>query len=441
MVSEWGQYSLGELCEFRGGAVFKPHLQGNVSGEIPFVKVSDMNLPSNSVRILEANNWVSRSQLKELKAKPLPPGAVVFAKIGEALRQNRLRQIVRDTIVDNNMMGAVPREEKVDPRFFYYALSKFDFSHIAQGTALPYLTITSLSALSLEVPALSEQRAIAHILGTLDDKIELNRRINETLEAITRAIFKSWFVDFDSVRAKASGEAPESICRRLGLTPDLLALFPDRLVDSELGEIPEGWEATKVEVVTSKIFSGGTPDTRKAEYWGGELNWCSSGETRNRFIIETEKKITQSGVDNSSTKAVVPGDILIASAGQGHTRGQTSYCAIDTFINQSVVSVRTNTEKAQPHWLFYNLASRYEEMRGLSDSHSSRGSLTTKLLGGMSLILPPIKLVKAFDDIVGPLADQQIKGTQQSITLAAIRDTLLPKLLSGELRVPVEGAA
>jgi type I restriction enzyme S subunit len=94
---------------------------------------------------------------------------------------------------------------------------------------------------TVTLPPLPEQRAIAHILGTLDDKIELNRHMNETLEAIARAIFKSWFVDFDPVRAKASGEPPESICQRLGLTPDLLALFPERLIDSELGEIPEGW--------------------------------------------------------------------------------------------------------------------------------------------------------------------------------------------------------
>src|SRR5262249_54157861 len=89
--------------------------------------------------------------------------------------------------------------------------------------------------------------AIAHILGTLDDKIELNRRINETLEAIARAIFNSWFVDFDPVRAKANGEPPKSICRRLHLTPDLLALFPDRFQGSELGEIPEGWRNGSLE--------------------------------------------------------------------------------------------------------------------------------------------------------------------------------------------------
>ncbi|MCS6954632.1 MAG: restriction endonuclease subunit S, partial [Bryobacteraceae bacterium] len=241
MEGEWVNATLGEVCEFRAGTVFKPEFQGKTSGDYPFIKVSDMNLPANAVRIQTSSNWVSADDLAALKAKPFPAGTVVFAKIGEALRHNRFRKVVRETLIDNNMMGAVPNRSRIDPTFLYYALSQFDFSEIAQGTALPYLTVASLSALTLAIPPGKEQRAIAHILGTLDDKIELNRRMNETLEAIARAIFKSWFVDFDPVRAKASGEPPESICRRLGLTPDLLALFPDRLVDSELGEIPEGW--------------------------------------------------------------------------------------------------------------------------------------------------------------------------------------------------------
>src|SRR5690606_21491508 len=146
--------------------------------------------------------------IRALKAKPLPQGTVVFAKIGEALRQNRLRQVVRDTVVDNNMMGAIPRRERVDPAFFYYALAQFNFADIAHGTALPYLTVASLSTLELACPPLAEQRAIARILGALDDKIELNRKTNATLEAMARALFKSWFVDFDPVRAKAAGCAP-----------------------------------------------------------------------------------------------------------------------------------------------------------------------------------------------------------------------------------------
>ena len=123
----------------------------------------------------------------------------------------------------------------------------------AGSRTAPTIQPNHLLQYRMSVATIDEQRAIAHILGTLDDKIELNRRMNETLEAIARAIFKSWFVDFDPVRAKASGEPPESICRRLGLTPDLLALFPDRLVDSELGEIPEGWAGDPLERIADYL--------------------------------------------------------------------------------------------------------------------------------------------------------------------------------------------
>lgn len=195
MTSEWKVAKLEDLCQLRGGIAFKPSLQGRSTGDVPFVKVSDMNLPENAVQLQEANNWISEEDLLTLRAKPLPPGTVVFAKIGEALRQNRLRQVARRTVIDNNMMGAVPFVDIVDARFLYYALSQFDFSQIAQGTALPYLTVTSLSGLTLKVPPLSEQRAIAHVLETLDHKIELNRRMSEALEEIARTLFDRWLLD------------------------------------------------------------------------------------------------------------------------------------------------------------------------------------------------------------------------------------------------------
>ena len=139
------------------------------------------------------------------------------------------------------MMGAIPNRDIVDPGFLFYGMQQFDFGEMASGTALPYLTVSTLADLPLSLPPLPEQCAIAHILGTLDDKIELNRRMNETLEEMARALFKSWFVDFDPVRAKMEGRWRRGQSLP-GLPADLYDLFPDRLVESELGEVPEGWE-------------------------------------------------------------------------------------------------------------------------------------------------------------------------------------------------------
>src|SRR5690606_37529115 len=300
MASEWRTSRLGEVCDFRAGSVFKPTLQGRASGEYPFVKVSDMNLPANAVRIQDANNWVSSEDLADLRAKPFPPGTVVFAKIGEALRQNRLRQVVRETLIDNNMMGAIPRIDRVDARLLYYALSQFDFAEIAQGTALPYLTVASLAALDFDVPSPEEQRAIAHILGTLDDKMELNRRLSETLEAMARTLFKSWFVDFDPVRAKAEGRDP-------GLPKPLANLFPARLVDCDLSAMPEGWEVGPLADVSTLNPEVWSRQTRPPKIKYVDLSNTKWGRIASATVYES------ADAPSRAQRVLRPGDTIVGT--------------------------------------------------------------------------------------------------------------------------------
>ena len=233
-MSEWASEVLGSLCDFCAGSAFPKSAQGLSTGDYPFIKVSDMNSGGNERCITESNNWVSESERRRIKAKLHPAGAVAFAKIGVALTFNRRRILGRPTIIDNNMMSAVPRESAVDRAFFYYLLRTVDFNTIAAGTALPYLNVSDLRQMPVQIPPLPTQRRIAHILGTLDDKIELNRRMNRTLEKMAAAIFKSWFIDFDPVHAKADG-------RDTGLPAEIADLFPAAFEDSDLGPIPKGW--------------------------------------------------------------------------------------------------------------------------------------------------------------------------------------------------------
>lgn len=143
--------------------------------------------------------------------------------------------------------------------------------------------------------------------------------------------------------------------------------------------------------IAKKIFSGGTPDTRNLNYWNGNLRWLSSGETRKRFIFDTEKKITQEGVNNSSTKLAHKGSIVIASAGQGLTRGQTSLLMNDMYINQSLVCIECNESVIDNYYLFYLLSSQYNKLRFISNENSSRGSLTTKLIKEYIIEILPLK--------------------------------------------------
>ena len=340
-------------------------------------------------------------------------------------------------------------------RYVYYLLKSIDFQRFNVGTGVPTLNRNHLSSVLVKNLEYKNEKVIAKILGDLDDKIYLNNQINQTLESIAQAIFKSWFIDFDPVRAKIAakqeGKDPElaAMCVISGKSEAELrqmakedfaelqataALFPDELVESELGEVPKGWEITNINAVTASIFSGGTPSTKDMTYWNGEIPWLSSGETRNKIIVSTEKSITETAVKKSSTKLAIFGDILIASAGQGHTRGQTSFNAIECYINQSIVALRAN-DKVSPYWLYYCLEPRYDEMRSLSDSHSSRGSLTTKLLASMPVILPTKELVLSFDKLIKSMLTQQVKNLKETKILKETRDALLPKLLSGEIDV------
>lgn len=151
------------------------------------------------------------------------------------------------------------------------------------------------------------------------------------------------------------------------------------------------WETKKISEISDLVFSGGTPNTAKSEFWGGENRWLSSGETRERFIESSNKSITKQGIENSSTKLSVKNDILIASAGQGTTRGQVSFNNIDTYINQSLIAIRPNKKLIIPMYLFYNLSNRYSELRQLSDSNAIRGSLTTVIIRNLDIKLPTLK--------------------------------------------------
>ena len=179
----WGVKALGELCSFRAGSVFPRASQGEGFGTYPFIKVSDMNRPGNSFAILESANWVEYEDLSRLKAKPFPRNTTVFAKIGEALKQNRFRLIVKPTIIDNNMMGAIPDTNVIEPLIFFDALSRFDLGELAGGTAVPYLTVSELSSLTIPVPPRSEQEILAQTVRPIYDKLIANETESRHLSA------------------------------------------------------------------------------------------------------------------------------------------------------------------------------------------------------------------------------------------------------------------
>ncbi len=216
--------------------------------------------------------FISDEQAEKLKGAALQPGDLLLNITGDGVTFGRCCAVPAEVLpacVNQHVSIVRVDDSLANPgyvlSFLTHPAVKPYIESFNAGGSRRAITKASIESFELALPPLSEQRAIAEILSALDEKIELDRRMSETLEAISRTIFKSWFVDFDPVRAKASGEPPESICRRLFLTSDLLALFPDRLVDSELGEIPGGWEVRSLDTVASLATTSTFPAAEPGE--------------------------------------------------------------------------------------------------------------------------------------------------------------------------------
>ncbi len=318
-----------------------------------------------------------------------------------------------------------------EPRFVYYFF-RWIAPRIATmdvGSANPTLNRNHVHPMEiLWPPRVDEQRAIAHILGTLDDKIEMNRRMNETLEAMARALFKAWFIDFDPVRAKAEGRDP-------GLSREIADLFPDRFVDSEVGEIPAGWEIAPLPEV---IDVNPTRTLRKGDV-APYLDMANMPTRVHSPDVVIERPF-------GSGMRFVNGDTLVARITPCLENGKTAY--VD-FLKPGQVGwgsteyIVLRPKPPLPDEFAYCLA-RSDGLREFAvqsmTGSSGRQRVPTESLSHYLLAVPPPLISKRFGVFVRTLFARSSGTACESRTLAAVRDTLLPKLISGELRVKdVEG--
>jgi len=312
-----------------------------------------------------------------------------------------------------------PNPSKLNPRYLmYYLVSPSMQRHMltlaGAGATRNALTKGMIEDFNVPSPPLSVQNAIAHILGTLDDKIELNRRMNETLEAMTRAIFKSWFVDFDPVRAKAEG-------RDTGLRPRLAELFPNRFQDSELGEIPAGWRVDSLGNLIELAY--GKALKQEDRRLGGVAVYGSNG----RVGWHDERLIAGPGI----------------VVGRKGNPGVVTWVPMDFFPIDTTFYVVAKGECRSLQFLFYAL--RTQDLASLGADSAVPG-LNRNLAYMSQQIVPSGSMLETFDALVQPLYQRIYEAENESRTLASIRDALLPKLLSGEIRIKdaerfVEGVA
>jgi len=248
--------------------------------------------------------------------------------------------------------------------------------------------------------------------------------MNETLEAVAKAIFKSWFVDFDPVRAKMSGEPPKSICRRLGLTPKLLALFPDRLQDSELGDIPEGWRLETVEKQFDLIMGQSPPG--ETYNTSGEGLPFYQGRTDFGFRFPVHRVFC-----TAPTRIANAGDTLVRVRAPV---GDINMAAEDCCIGRGVAAARHKSGGGS--YTYYFMHAIQDVLRRFDAEGTVFGSIGKKDFNNIRRVMAPVKIVNSFERLIAPLDDKIATDEQESRNLAAVRDTFLPKLLSGKLRIP-----
>ena len=432
MAREWGDATVSEIASSsRNALVGGPFGSNLVSRDyvdqgVPVIRGQNMGKRWVSGEFV----YVTPKKARSLEANRACPGDIVFTQRGTLGQVCLVPGEPFDRyLVSQSQMKLTVDPEVADPLFYYYVFSSAEQQdYIRQNaiqTGVPHTNLGILRGTPVPLPPLCEQRAIAHILGTLDDKIELNRRMNETLEAMARALFKSWFVDFDPVRAKAEGRDP-------ALPKSLADLFPDSFEDSELGEIPKGWEVQRF-ADTVDIIGGGTPKTSVAEFWDGDIPWFSVVDAPSNsevWVVDTAKKITREGVEKSSTRVLSVGTTIISARG---TVGRIALVAVPMAMNQSCYGLRG---KAGTHGFFTYYATRELVTRLQQHAHGSVfDTITQHTLAGVSLALPPATLIEAFETRVRPALERIRASLLSSRTLAVLRDALLPKLLSGELRV------
>lgn len=382
---------------------------------------------------------------------------LLIAEDGENLRTRQLpiAFMAKGKFWVNNHAHIVVGNERADTRYLMYAMQSTDVSGFLTGAVMPKLTQGNLNRIPLSCPPLDIQLDIVRILGDLDDKIELNRQINQTLEQIAQTIFKSWFVDFEPVKAKieakAAGRDPEraAMCAISGkLEPELdqlppeqrqqlaatAALFPDELVESELGLIPLGWEVRTLGEVTSYLSRGISP---KYTEDGGVLVLNQKCIRDNVVDLSKARRhvAAQRKIDG---RELVVGDVLVNSTGVG-TLGRVAQ-VLDLFETTIVDSHVTVVRAKSPltwNYLGLDLLRRQAEIEALGEGSTGQTELNRGKLAGLMLTVPSANVLNMFDAITVPLRQKLAAQLQQSANLATLRDTLLPKLLSGELSVGI----
>ncbi len=450
-----------ELCVDKTGVQTGPfgsqlHKKDYVALGTPIITVE--HLGDNVIEADADTPNVSDEDKERLKKFQLKEGDIVFSRVGSVDRRAYVSSHEEGWLFSGRCLRVRVDKNKIYPKYLSYYFGYEGFKKyirgIAVGATMPSINTKILSEVDVYFPSYDEQIKIADYLTFIEEKIQLNRKTNQTLEQIAQALFKSWFVDFDPVidNGIATGnDIPEALLHKAEqrrqaqqlldfkpLPDGIRALFPSEFEQTDeptigiSGWIPKGWKKASFESLI-KLIGGGTPKTSIDEYWNGDIPWFSVVDAPNDsdvFVLDTEKHVTKLGVDKSSTKILRTGTTIISARG---TVGKCALVGEPMAMNQSCYGINGNEGIADT---FIYFLTRYQVSDLQKRGHGSVfNTITRETFKSINLAFSGGELTLAFERLVTPYLEKILLNNRQVTELAKTRDALLPKLISGEVAV------
>jgi type I restriction enzyme, S subunit len=431
-----GRYSIGDLIK---AGVISAHKDGNFGSLYPRIEdFVDDGFPLLTAKVVNAGrvDFNAAQKLSKEKAAQLPYGFIQAEDVLLSHNATVGRVAVVPEFTGKALIGTSLTYFRLDksrllPRYLACFFESRDFQNqLASVMGLStrnQVPITAQRLLEVEVPPMSVQYRISEFVGALDDRITLLRETNATLEAIAQALFKSWFVDFDPVRAKMEGRAPE------GMDEATAALFPDALEETELGLVPKGWRVMPVGDAIEAI-GGATPDTKNPDYWEPGVHcWTTPKDLSGisaPVLLETERKLSDLGLSKIGSGLLPAGSLLLSS------RAPIGYLALTQTpmaINQGYIGM-VSGGLLPPIYMLFWCRENMESIKGRANG-STFMEISKKAFRPILALIPSPEAIEAFANVAGVLFERLVENEKQAKTLSILRDTLLPRLISGQLRV------
>ena len=359
-------------------------------------------------------------------------GDVLLTKDGSI---GRVAVVDRDGLCINQSVALIRPNDRISSDFLKYLLFSPHYQKVMEGdsdgSTIKHIYITRVDKMQVAVPPMEEQKRILAVVKSIDDRITLLRETNTTFEAIAQALFKSWFVDFDPIHAKMQGRAPE------GMDEATAALFPYSFEESELGAVPKGWRVGSVEDLCSTITNGGTPSRSKTVFWdGGSIPWFKTGEFHDGFLLKASEFITGVALNGSSVK-LLPKDSVLMAIYAAPTVGRLGILTEPGTFNQACTGMFAKADIG-PWFLFWTLFNGRDWFNSRANG-AAQQNISKAIVAAYRVVVPGNSLLAAFNNSAQSLHDSIRLNSEKAHTLSALRDTLLPRLISGQLQLPDVG--